>query len=71
MSMDARHYFQLTDAIAAADTLDALTSLTAVLSTTEMHPLERRVLERALRSRADSLRLIERVVVAPPPQRAD
>jgi hypothetical protein len=69
--MDARHYFQLTDAIAAANSLDALDSLTAVVGSTEMHPLERRVLERALRTRADALRIGEIVVPRPPIQRAD
>jgi hypothetical protein len=69
--MDARHYFQLTDAIAAANSLDALASLTAVVGATEMHPLERRVLERALRSREDALRIGEVVVPRPPIQRAD
>jgi hypothetical protein len=70
-AMDARHYFHLTDAIAAADSGEALTSLTEVVKTTEMHPLERRVLERALRSRADALRIGEIVVPRPPVQRAD
>ena len=69
--MDARHYFQISDAIAAADSLDALTSLTEEVGATEMHPLERRVLERALRSRADALRIGEIVVPRPPAERAD
>ena len=69
--MDARHYFQLTDAIAAADSLDTITSLRDVLSSTDMHPSERRVLERALRTRADSLRLGDVAVPPPRPERAD
>lgn len=69
--MDARHYFHLTDAIAAAKTAEALTSLSEVVSGTEMHPLERRVLERALRSRADALRIGDIVVPRPAAQRAD
>lgn len=69
--MDARHYFQLTDAIAAANSLDAISSLRQVVSVTDMHPLERRVLERALRTRADTLRLGDIVVPTPRPERAD
>lgn len=69
--MDARHYFQISDAIAAADSLDALTSLTEVVGATEMHPQERRVLERALRARADALRIGEILVPRPPAERAD
>ena len=69
--MDARHYFQLSDAIAAADSLDALSSLTDVVGATEMHPSERRALERALRTRADALRLGDIAVPRAPAQRAD
>jgi hypothetical protein len=69
--MDARHYFHLTDAIAAANTAEALTSLSEVVSGTEMHPLERRALERALRSRAEALRIGDIVVPRPAAQRAD
>jgi hypothetical protein len=69
--MDARAYFQLTDAIASADTADALAALADRIRGTEMHPLERRVIERVLRTRADTLRLAEVVVPRPPTQRAD
>jgi len=69
--MDARAYFDITDAIAAADNADALAAIENRIRVTEMHPLERRVIERVLRSRADMLRVGEIVVHRPPPQRAD
>ena len=69
--MDARHYFELTDAIAAARTTDALDALREAVHRTEMHAFERRVLERVLRSRSDALRLGDAVVPRPQAQRAD
>jgi hypothetical protein len=36
-----------------------------------MHPIERRVLERTLRTRVDTLRLTEIVILRPKPERAD
>jgi hypothetical protein len=69
--MDARAYFDLTDAIDEANTAEALATLADRIRATEMHALERRVIERVLRSRADTLRLGEIVVPRPPPQRAD
>jgi len=69
--MDARAYFELTDAIAEANTAEALATIADRIRATEMHPLERRVIERVLRSRSDTLRLGEIVVPRPPPQRAD
>jgi len=55
--MDARLYFNLTDAIAAADTPAALDRLRWQVHATDMHPLERHALERVLRSRADAIQL--------------
>jgi len=69
--MDARAYFELTDAIAAATHRGELDSLRERLDATEMHPIERRILERVLRSRVDTLRLIEIAVPRPKPERAD
>jgi len=70
-AMDARAYFELTDAIAEATDHGELECLRERLDATEMHPIERRVLERVLRSRVDKLRLIEIVVPRPKPERAD
>ena len=69
--MDAHIYFELTDAIAAATDRGELDALRERLDATEMHPIERRVLERVLRSRVDMLRLGEIVVPRPKPERAD
>jgi hypothetical protein len=64
-------YFKLTDAIAAADSDAALEALRRQVRSTEMHPVERRAVERVLRSRADTLRLLDNEVPGPSPQRAD
>jgi hypothetical protein len=69
--MDARAYFQFTDAIAAAKSRAELDAIRDRLEGTDMHPIERRVLERALRTRVDTLRLTEIVVPRPKPERAD
>ena len=69
--MDARTYFELTDAIAAATDRGELDALRERVDETEMHPMERRVLERVLRSRLDMLRLGKIVVLRPKPERAD
>lgn len=69
--MDARVYFQFTDAIAAAKNRVELDEIRDCLDATEMHPMERRVLERTLRTRVDTLRLTEIVVPRPKPERAD
>jgi len=49
--MLARAYFQLVDAIAAASTNDQLSAVRDRVALTEMHPFERRALERQLRAR--------------------
>jgi len=69
--MDARAYFELTDAIAAATDRGELDVLRERVDETVMHPMERRVLERVLRSRLDMLRLGEIVVPRLKPERAD
>jgi len=69
--MDARTYFELTDAIAAARNPGELHALRERVDATGMHRIERRALERVLRSRLDMLRLGEIVVPRPKPERAD
>ena len=67
--MDARAYFDLTDAISAAHSPAALEAIRTRIRATEMHPFERRVLERVLRTRAEALR--DQAVLCGPPRRAD
>ena len=55
--MLARAYFQLVDAIAAAHTAAELSALRDRIAAVEMHPLERRTLERQLRARERMLQL--------------
>jgi hypothetical protein len=57
--MDASLYFQLVDAIASVRAPRDLESLAQKVASTHMHPLERRVLERALRARSEALDLTE------------
>lgn len=57
--MDASLYFQLVDAIASVRTPRDLEALAERVASTHMHPLERRVLERALRARLEALDLNE------------
>jgi len=54
--MDAALYFQLADAIARATGQPDLATVVARVAATEMHPLERRILERAVRARGAALR---------------
>ena len=60
--MDASLYFQLVDAIASARSPRELTAVAERIATTPMHPLERRILDRALRARTEALDLHETVV---------
>jgi len=55
--MNASLYFELVDAVARVDSESALTVLAERVSATEMHGLERRVLDRALRARSEALAL--------------
>ncbi len=55
--MLARAYFQLVDEIAAACTEAQLLALRDRIAVTEMHPLERRALERQLGARERMLQL--------------
>jgi hypothetical protein len=55
--MLARAYFQLVDGITAAHTEPELSALRDRIAVTEMHPLERRTLERQWRARERTLQL--------------
>lgn len=69
--MDARAYFRLTDAIAAATSSADLAAVREVVHEVEMHPTERRAIERALRARETALRGGDSPVPRPPVERAD
>ena len=55
--MDSALYFELVDAVARVDGLADLADVSTRVTATAMHPLERRVLERALRARGEALAL--------------
>ena len=55
--MDAALYFELVDAVARVEGQSELATLTERVMATSMHPLERRVFERALRARREALAL--------------
>ena len=53
--MNAALYFELLDAIAQIDGSAKLKLVADRIAVTPMHPMERRVLDRALRARAEAL----------------
>jgi hypothetical protein len=55
--MNAAEYFELVDAVTKIDGKTRLRVVADRIATTSMHPLERRVLERALRARTEALDL--------------
>jgi hypothetical protein len=55
--MNARAYFSLMDAIAAARTANEIETMQARVASTDMHPFERLALERQLRARALAMEL--------------
>jgi hypothetical protein len=55
--MNAAEYFELVDAVTKIDGKTQLRIVADRIATTHMHPLERRVLERALRARSEALDL--------------
>ena len=55
--MNAAQYFELVDAVTKIDGKTQLRVVADRIATTTMHPLERRVLERALRARTEALDL--------------
>lgn len=61
--MDATLYFQLVDAIASVRAPRDLAALSERVALTAMHPVERRVLERAIRARSESLDLTETMLL--------
>ena len=61
--MDAALYFELVDAIAEVDRESELAAIRSRLIVTSMHPLERRVLERALRARGEAIALQSQFVI--------
>ena len=63
--MNASLYFELVDAVARVDGEAGLSSVAQQIAATPMHPLERRVLERALRARAEALALRGHVPTVP------
>ena len=64
--MNPSLYFELVDAIARVDGDAELMVVTERISATEMHALERRVLDRALRARGEALALRCQLDVAAP-----
>ena len=55
--MNAAQYFELVDAVTKIDGKTQLRVVADRIATTPMHPLERRVIERALRARTEALDL--------------
>ena len=62
--MNAAEYFELVDAVTKIDGRAKLRVVADRIATTTMHPLERRVLERALRARTEALDLQSHVAVS-------
>ena len=62
--MNAAEYFDLVDAITKIDGQTQLRVVADRIATTTMHPLERRVLERALRARTEALDLQSHLVAS-------
>jgi hypothetical protein len=62
--MNAAQYFELVDAVAGIDGSAQLKLVADRIAATPMHPLERRVLDRALRARTEAL-AIQRQLPAP------
>jgi len=62
--MDAALYFELVDAIAKVDRESELAAITSRVMATPVHPLERRVLERALRARGETIALQSQFVMS-------
>ena len=62
--MNAALYFELVDAIAQTDGSAQLKAVADRIAMTPMHPLERRVLDRAVRARTEAL-AIQRQLLAP------
>ena len=61
--MDAALYFELVDAVARIDKQSDLATLSDRVMSTPLHPLERRVLERALRARGEAMAIQSQFVL--------
>lgn len=61
--MNAALYFELVDAVARVDGTAQLKLVADRIAATPMHPLERRVLDRALRARTEALTIQEQLLV--------
>lgn len=61
--MNAALYFELVDAVARVDGTAQLKLVADRIAATTMHPLERRVLDRALRARTEALTIQEQLLV--------
>ena len=61
--MDAALYFELVDPVARTDGQSELATLSERVMATSLHPLERRVLERALRARREALALQQQLLL--------
>ena len=61
--MDAALYFELVDAVARIDGQAGLADVAARITAAEMHPLERRVLDRAVRARGEALTLQTQLLI--------
>ena len=62
--MNAAEYFELVDAVTKIDGKTRLRVVADRIATTSMHPLERRVLERALRARGETIALHSQFVMS-------
>lgn len=64
--MNAALYFELVDAVAKTDRASELRAIADRISTIPMHPLERRVLDRAVRARTEALAIQRQLVTDQP-----
>jgi hypothetical protein len=62
--MNAALYFELVDAVARIDSPAQLKVVADRIAATPMHPFERRVLDRALRSRTETLAIQQQLLLA-------
>ena len=60
--MNAALYFELVDAVTRIEGSAQLKAVAERIAATPMHPLERRVLERALRARTEALDIHENLL---------
>ena len=61
--MDATLYFELVDAVARIDRQVELVAVSERIARTDMHPLERRVLDRAVRARGEAIALHSELLI--------